>query len=78
MEREERIKQLKAELEALEGEAKRANNIGAVALQKINDSIIRCKVNPGRTDHQDRTPANQLFELHGHESTRSGHHGEIT
>ena len=40
MEKEERIKQLKAELEALEGEAKRANNIGAVALQKIKDSII--------------------------------------
>ena len=45
MEKEERIKQLKAELEALEGEAKRANNIGAVALHKIKDSIIRCKVN---------------------------------
>lgn len=50
MEKEERIKQLKAELEALEGEAKRANNIGAVALQKIKDSIIRCKVNLDNID----------------------------
>ena len=43
MDTQERIKQLKAELEALEGEAKRANNIGAVALRKIKDSIICCK-----------------------------------
>lgn len=50
MEKEERIKQLKAELEALEGEAKKANNLGVVALQKIKDSIIRCKVNLDNID----------------------------
>lgn len=45
MEKEERIKQLKAELEALEGEAKKANGFSAITLGKIKDSIIRCKVN---------------------------------
>ena len=50
MDTQERIRQLKAELEALEGEAKRANNIGAVALQKIKDSIIRYKVNLDNID----------------------------
>lgn len=50
MDTQERIKQLKAELEALEGEAKRANNIGAVALRKIKDSIICCKVNLDNID----------------------------
>ena len=50
MDTQERIKRLKAELEALEGEAKRANNIGAVALQKIKDRIIRCKVNLDNID----------------------------
>lgn len=45
MDTQERIKRLKAELEALEGEAKKANSLSAITLQKIKDSIIRCKVN---------------------------------
>ena len=50
MEKEERIKQLKAELEALEGEQKKANGFGAITLGKIKDSIIRCKVNLDNID----------------------------
>jgi hypothetical protein len=45
MEKEERIKQLKAELEALEGEQKKANGFSAITLGKIKDNLIRCKVN---------------------------------
>ena len=56
MDTQERIKRLKAELEAIEGEAKRANNIGAVALQKIKDSIIRCKTSrPSRPNSSKST-----------------------
>lgn len=50
MEREERIKQLKAELEALEGETKKANNIGVIALKKIAESVERCRVNLDNID----------------------------
>lgn len=45
MDTQERIKQLKAELEALEGEQKKANGFSVITLGKIKDSIIRCKVN---------------------------------
>lgn len=50
MDTQERIKQLKAELEALEGEAKRANNIGVIALKKIAESVERCRVNLDNID----------------------------
>lgn len=55
MDKQERIKQLKAELEALEGNEQKANNIGAIALMKIKDSIVRCRVNLDNInlEHQD-------------------------
>lgn len=55
MDKQERIKQLKAELEALEAGEQKANNIGAIALMKIKDSIVRCRVNLDNIDleHQD-------------------------
>lgn len=58
MTNEERIKALRAEIEALEKEAtkpKRANDIGPVALQKITSNLDLVRVNLANLDleHQD-------------------------
>ena len=45
MDREERIKQLKAELAELENQPTAANQIGPDALQKITESLERIRVN---------------------------------
>lgn len=50
MDTQERIKQLKAELEALEGTEKKANGFSAITLGKIKDNLIRCKVNLDNID----------------------------
>lgn len=45
MDREARIKQLKAELAELENQPTATNQIGPVALQKITESLERIRVN---------------------------------
>lgn len=50
MDREARIKQLKAELAELENQPTAANQIGPVALQKITESLERIRVNYANID----------------------------
>lgn len=48
--KQERIKQLEAELAELKAEPAKANNIGVIALKKIAESVERCRVNLDNID----------------------------
>lgn len=63
MDRNERIRQLKAELEALEAEPMKANDIGPVALQKITENLERIKVNAKNINLETQTEAEIKTEL---------------